>query len=93
MSGRFPEAIRRQQVVEFSYEGRTRSVEPHAVGYDHTGALTLHGWELSGGRTQGFRGFTVREIRTLTVTGRQFAGPRPDYTPDALPLHTVVCRL
>ena len=27
MSSRFPDAIRKQQVVEFTYEGRTRSVE------------------------------------------------------------------
>ena len=93
MSSRFPDAIRKQQVVEFTYEGRTRSVEPHAVGYDNAGALTLHGWELSGGRSPGFRGFSVREIRTLTVTPRLFAGPRPDYQPDALPLQKIVCQL
>jgi predicted DNA-binding transcriptional regulator YafY len=93
MSSRFPDAIRRQQVVEFTYEGRSRSVEPHAVGYNDSGALTLHGWELSGGRSPGFRGFSVREIRTLTVTRRQFDGPRPDYAPDALPLQKIVCQL
>jgi hypothetical protein len=54
-------------------------VEPHAVGYDSSGQLTLSGWQLSGKNGQGFRDFRVNDIRLLTVTQQQFAGPRPDY--------------
>ena len=92
MSTRFPDAILQRRVVEFSYEGRTRSVEPHAVGYDSAGELVLHGWELAGNR-EGFRRFSVRSIRMLTVSEKRFAGPRPGYRPDTLPLHRIVCRL
>jgi hypothetical protein len=92
MSSRFAEAIRQRRLVEFTYQGRSRTVEPHALGYDGSGALVLHGWEL-GGRSHGFRGFDTRAMRMLTVSLRQFDGARPEYEVGRLPLHTIVCAL
>ncbi len=91
MSTRFAEAIRQHRLVEFSYRGRMRQVEPHALGYDKSGMLVLHGWEL--GRGPGFRGFDTRTIRTLTVSSKRFDGPRPDYAAATAPLQTIVCSL
>ena len=93
MSSRLPEAIRQQRVVEFAYAGGSRSVEPHAVGYDDNGRLMLTGWQLSGKNGPGLRDFAVKSMRLLTVTGRTFDGPRPDYDRDRSALRTVVCRL
>ena len=93
MSSRLPDAIRQQRVVEFAYAGGSRSVEPHAVGYDEAGRLTLTGWQLTGKSGQGLRDFPVKSMRLLTITARRFDGPRPDYDPAQTNLRKVVCRL
>ena len=93
MSSRLPEAIRQQRVVEFAYAGGSRSVEPHAVGYDDDGRLTLTGWQLSGKNGPGLRDFVVKSMRLLTVTGRRFDGPRPDYDHECSAMRRIVCKL
>ena len=93
MSSRLPDAIREHRVVEFAYAGGSRSVEPHAVGYDESGRLILTGWQLSGKTGTGLRDFAVQSMRLLTVTARRFDGPRPDYDRNASNLRKVVCRL
>ena len=93
MTSRLPDAIRQRRVVEFAYAGGSRTVEPHAVGYDDAGRLTLTGWQLSGKNGPGLRDFVVKSMRLLTVTGQRFEGPRPDYDRDGTGLRKVVCRL
>jgi predicted DNA-binding transcriptional regulator YafY len=93
MSSRLPDAIREQRVVEFAYAGGSRSVEPHAVGYDDSGRLMLTGWQLTGKNGPGLRDFAVQSMRLLTVTGRTFDGPRPDYDPALTNLRKVVAKL
>ena len=93
MSSRLPDAIRERRVVEFAYAGGSHSVEPHAVGYDGDGRLVLTGWQLSGKNGPGLRDFVVKSMRLLTVTGRRFDGPRPDYDRDRTSMRKVVCRL
>ena len=93
MSSRLPEAIREHRIVEFAYAGGSRSVEPHAVGYDDSGRLTLTGWQLTGKNGPGLRDFVVKSMRLLRVTGRRFDGPRPEYDREQTNLHKVVCRL
>ena len=93
MSSRLPDAIRQRRVVEFAYAGGSRSVEPHAVGYDESGRLTLTGWQLTGKNGPGLRDFPVKSMRLLTVTARCFDGPRPGYDPEQSNLRKVVARL
>ena len=93
MSSRLPDAILQQRVVEFAYAGGSRSVEPHAVGYDDSGRLILTGWQLSGKNGTGLRDFAVQSMRLLTVTSRRFDGPRPDYDRNQTNMRKVVARL
>ena len=93
MSSRLPDAIRELRVVEFAYAGGSRSVEPHAVGYDESGRLTLTGWQLAGKNGPGLRDFAVKSMRLLTVTSRRFDGPRPDYDHGDSRLRKIVARL
>ncbi len=93
MSSRLPDAIRQRRVVEFAQVGGSRSVEPHALGYDRDGRLTLTGWQLSGKSGTGLRDFQVGSMRLLRVTERRFDGPRPDYDPDRSGLCRVVCQV
>ncbi|WP_367275167.1 WYL domain-containing protein [uncultured Erythrobacter sp.] len=87
------DAIRDRQVISFLYKGRTRTVEPHLVGYDNDGDLTLSAWQLSGGSGQGFRDFHVSKLSGLTISPQTFAGPRPGYNPNDKTLSRIVCRL
>ena len=93
MTSRLPDAIRERRVVEFAYAGGSRAVEPHAVGYDDAGRLTLTGWQIAGKNGPGLRHFPVKAMRLLTITSRRFDGPRPDYDPELTNLRKVVCRL
>ena len=87
------DAVRDRRIISFSYKGTIRTVEPHLVGHDSDGDLTLSAWQLSGGSGQGFRDFHVRKLSGLTITQRSFAGPRPGYNPNDSTLERVVCRL
>lgn len=87
------DAIRQRRVVRFIYKGVARTAEPHTVGYDRDGDLTLCAWQLSGGSGQGFRDFHVAKLSGLSITDQCFARPRPKYNPNDRTLSRIVCRL
>ncbi len=87
------EYILAMQVIEFRYRGRIRRVEPHLMGYDADGDLTLSAWQLSGGSGVGWRDFHVSRLSGLSATGETFAETRPGYNPGDETLDRIVCRL
>lgn len=87
------DAIRDRRVINFYYKGRTRTVEPHLVGYDRDGDLTLSAWQLSGGSGQGWRDFHVSKLSGLSITQQTFVGARSGYNPRDSTLQRIVCRL
>lgn len=86
-------AIAKMQVVTFGYKGKVRTVEPHTLGYDTKGHLTLCGWQLSGGSGQDWRDFHTNEMTGLSVMDEEFAGPRDGYKRDDRTLQQIVCQL
>lgn len=86
-------AISTQSVISFSYTGAARTVEPHALGYDRGGHLTLSAWQLSGGSGQGWRDFRFDRMRDIVVTDVQFPTTRPGYNPNDSTLTQIVCRI
>ena len=87
------DAIRGRQILTFKYKGRTRVVEPHLLGYDGDGDLTLSAWQLSGGSGQGFRDFHVAKLSALATTGQSFLGPRRGYNRNDETLERILCGL
>ena len=71
------QAIAERRVVEFSYHGEARRVEPYLLGRV-AGRLTLRGWQSG----KGWRSFHVDEARALALTDRFFDEPREGYAPD-----------
>lgn len=73
------EAIVRWRLLEFRYDGHSRIVEPHTLGY-LTGTLRLLGYQVGGssssGRLPEWRLFTLEKIGQARLTDRPFAGPR-----------------
>lgn len=87
------DAIRDRAVLRFTYKGSVRTVEPHLLGYDSDGDLTLSAWQLSGGSGQNWRDFHVAKLSGIARTGSHFSGPRPGYNPNDRTLDRIVCRL
>lgn len=86
-------AIANRSVIEFQYKGQSRTVEPHLLGVDSDGDVTLSAWQLSGGSGQGFRDFHVSKLSGPSTTGATFSGPRPGYNPNDSTLVRIICRL
>ena len=87
------DAIRDRLCLTFQYKGQARKVEPHLLGYDSDGDLTLSAWQLSGGSGQGFRDFHVSKLSGLSTSPNTFAGARPGYSQWDKTIDRVVCRL
>jgi len=90
--GAICDAIKGRRVVEFTYKMERRLVEPHLLGYDRDGDLTLSAWQTSGTRP-GWRDFHLAKLTGLTTTGQSFSGARPGYNPHDTTLQQVVCRV
>ena len=86
------EAIRGKQIVSFVYTGKLRTVEPHMLGYNAKGELTLSAWQLSGGSAQDWRYFLVSNISGFATTGKNFQFVRPDYNPRDRNFPRMICR-
>lgn len=87
------QAISDRRIVTFTYSGRARTVEPHALGYDSDGDLTLCGWQTSGGSGVGFRDFHLRKASAFAITQASFSGPRPGYRRDDQTLSRILAQL
>lgn len=86
-------AIGERKIVTFYYDGTLRTVEPHLVGYDHDGDLTLSAWQLSGGSGRGFRAFHLRNATAFSITQQNFERPRPGYNRNDRSIGRFLCRL
>lgn len=86
-------AIQDQRVLSFLYDGSHRLVEPHLLGVDSDGDVTLSAWQISGGSGQGWRDFHVAKLTSLSITEQSFAGPRDGYNPNDETIDQVICRL
>lgn len=85
--------IEARRVIQFVSKGKTRTVEPFLLGYNHAGNLELSAWQLTGGSGQGWRGFLVREPSGIAATPATFAGSRPGYNPNDSQMQLIVCRV
>lgn len=78
-----PTAIHNKQLLSFTYDGYSRTVEPHTYGVDTKGHRALRAYQVGGGSDSGeFTGwkiFHVNEMRGLSTLPAQFAGPRHGY--------------
>ncbi|WP_313323353.1 hypothetical protein [Stutzerimonas nitrititolerans] len=74
-------AIKEKAVVEFSYGGHSRKVEPHVLGIKD-GELQILGYQIGGSSSSGgplpeWRRFDLRKITGLIISVQKFPGRRP----------------
>jgi hypothetical protein len=76
-------AIQLRRVVQLSYHGGIRRVEPHCHGRGNEGHDLLRAYQLTGhsqsGQFSGWKMFRVDQMIDITLTAEQFPGPRPGY--------------
>jgi len=85
--------IRRREVIRFMYLEGLREVEPHLLGTDEDGDLTLSAWQRSGLTPQGWRDFHVKKMQGITITGQRFLRARPGYNRLDTTIQNIICRL
>lgn len=71
-------AISERHILEFTYDGQLRVVEPHAYGVNFEGDESLRAFQTNM-REPDWRMFLLAKIQTLSATPRIFSGPRKDY--------------
>jgi hypothetical protein len=87
------DAIESRNVIEFTYKGSRRRVEPYLLGDDQKGHLTLSAFQLSGGSAVDWRDFHVDTLGGLTVTALRFDGKRPGYNRNDPTMRSIRCRV
>lgn len=79
-------AIRRKSVLEFSYNGKPRTVEPQTYGLSATGREILRGYERPanhGSKRSGVaKLFDLKKISGLRESGQTFQEALPAHNPD-----------
>lgn len=80
MNGAIEQAILNKVLVEFSYSGHPRLIEPHVLGING-GVLQVLGYQVGGSSSSGgipeWRRFDLPKISGLRVTAKTFPGKRP----------------
>lgn len=91
------ESIRERAVIQFWYEGGSRTAEPHCHGVSRTGNEVLRAWQTDGysesGNPVGWKLFDVSKIAGLSRTGSTFPTNRPGYNPDDKHMRTIHCHV
>lgn len=90
-------AIEDKNIVTFSYDGGSRTIEPHCYGISSKGNELLRAYQTGGysesGNPVGWKLFTVNKISNLEVSTDTFGGPRPQYNPNDKAMSIIYCSL
>jgi len=85
-------AIEQKQRLRFSYNGRTRLVEPQCYGVGTRGNELLRAHQLQGGQEREPL-FDVSKIADLEVLNEVFVRPGPNYKKDDSAMKTIFSQL
>ncbi len=91
------QAIAGRKLVTFSYDGYSRTVEPHTYGIDGKGHKAVRAYQVAGGSSSGeYRGwklFHVSDMRGLTALAETFSSARPGYKRGDTAFSTIYAQL
>jgi len=91
------QAIREGRCLEVTYDGRTRMVEVHAVGYASTGNLVMRVWQVSGGSRSGartnWRLMIVGKAWLARLSDTRSQAPRSGYKRGDKDMERIICQV
>lgn len=77
------DAIKGRNLLEFSYDGHQRVVEPHTFGVSTKGNDSLSAYQVEGTSDKGvvpdWKLFTISKIVGFKKSDKTFLGTRPEY--------------
>jgi hypothetical protein len=84
-------AIHDRHLIRLTYDGYTRTVEPHAYGVTQEGHDLLSAWQVAGGSVHnepvGWKNLRLDGTHGLLVLDETFPGPRQGYNRENLTTH------
>lgn len=86
------ESIQRRQRLRFTYNGKTRLVEPQCYGIGNKGTELLRAHQLEGG-VQREPLFDVSKIKDLVALNEFFTRPGPNYKRNDSAMKTIFSQL
>lgn len=92
MEGTIRTAIAKRRLLVFHYHDMKRSVQPHILGVDGGGHLSLSGWQTAGTGV-GWRLFHLDHVKTLALSEKSFRGSAQGYNPNDPSFVRVLARL
>jgi hypothetical protein len=91
------EALRSGHVLELQYDGYSRLVEVHAVGFSEEDNPIMRAWQIRGGAGDkepiGWKILRVDEASGAVVTDQRSLAPRPDYQAGDKAMKLITCQL
>jgi hypothetical protein len=90
-------AIRQKRLLELKYDGFSRRVEVHAVGYTKAGHAVMRAWQVSGGSKSGERvGWKLvrlAEALDAAISAEPAEAPRRGYKRGDKAIDRIVCEV
>jgi hypothetical protein len=87
------EAIKNKQRLQFSYNGKTRIVEPQCYGIGTKGTELLRGYEVAGNVEKTNKLYDLTKVVTLISLNEFFTSPGPNYQKGDSAMKTIFCEL
>ena len=92
------EAIKNKNVIEFSYNGHKRVVEPHCYGmHKNTNNEVLCAYQISGysssGKGHPWRLYTISGMSKIVISGEKFNKPRNGYKKNDSRMLRIFCQI
>jgi len=91
------EALRSGRLLELRYDGYSRSVEVHAVGWSSAGHAVMRAWQVRGGSASGERSgwklMRLDEASGSRVLDEASEAPRRGYKRGDAAMSRIVCEL
>jgi hypothetical protein len=90
-------ALRSGHVLRLRYDGYTRDVEVHAVGFTEDDKAVMRVWQVAGGSVSnepvGWKLLHLDEAAEAVVTNERSMAPRAGYNPADPIMKVITCQL
>ena len=91
------EALASGKCIEVKYDGLSRIIEIHAVGYSTAGNAVMRAYQVEGGSVSnnkvGWKMMKLDEAQKVALLDLASGGPRPGYSKGDKGMTRIVCEL